>query len=90
MNVRPAIPGISADETFGVAATPNTRNADRLLTVDEVARFLNVPRSWVYDHVRPGAERRLPHVKLGKYLRFSLHEIARYVATLRREQEDLR
>jgi excisionase family DNA binding protein len=44
-----------------------------LLTVDEVAALLKVTRSWVYEHTRsrntPHAER-LPHVKIGKYVRF--------------------
>lgn len=44
-----------------------------LLTVDEVARLLKVSRSWVYEHTRsrstPRSER-LPHIKVGKYVRF--------------------
>ena len=42
---------------------------DELLTVDEVATLLKVPRSWVYEHTRsrgtPPSER-LPYIKLGK------------------------
>jgi len=53
------------------------RNADadlhELLTVDDVAALLKVSRSWVYEHTRsrstPRSER-LPHVKIGKYVRF--------------------
>ena len=44
-----------------------------LLTVDEVAALLKVSKSWVYEHTRargtPRSER-LPHVKIGKYVRF--------------------
>jgi excisionase family DNA binding protein len=44
-----------------------------LLTVDEVAALLKVSRSWVYEHSRsrgvPHSER-LPHIKVGKYVRF--------------------
>jgi excisionase family DNA binding protein len=44
-----------------------------LLTVDEVAALLKVSRSWVYEHTRargmPRSER-LPHLKVGKYVRF--------------------
>jgi excisionase family DNA binding protein len=44
-----------------------------LLTVDEVAALLKVSRSWVYEHTRargtPRSER-LPHIKVGKYVRF--------------------
>jgi excisionase family DNA binding protein len=42
-------------------------------TVDEVAALLKVSKSWVYEHTRargtPRSER-LPHVKIGKYVRF--------------------
>lgn len=44
-----------------------------LLTVSEVAARLKVSRSWVYEHTRsrgmPRSER-LPHIKIGKYVRF--------------------
>ena len=44
-----------------------------LLTVDDVAALLKVSKSWVYEHTRtrgtPRSER-LPHVKIGKYVRF--------------------
>jgi excisionase family DNA binding protein len=44
-----------------------------LLTVEEVASLLKVSKSWVYEHTRsrhvPRAER-LPHLKVGKYVRF--------------------
>ena len=56
---------------------------DELLTVDEVAALLKVPRSWVYEHTRSrGTTRseRLPHVKLGKYLRFDARSIRAFLA----------
>ncbi len=43
---------------------------DRLLTVEQVGELLNVPRSWVYERTRRRGLERLPHLKLGKYLRF--------------------
>ncbi len=56
------------------------QNADLLLTVGEVARLLKVPNSWVYDHVRPSSRPLLPHVKLGKYLRFRRQDIEDFLA----------
>jgi len=48
---------------------------EELMTVSEIAAFLKVPVSWVYERTRrPGIER-MPHVKLGKYLRFSVSEV---------------
>ena len=41
-----------------------------LLTVDEVAAILRVPRSWVYSH-----QDQLPTVRLGRYVRFRRSEI---------------
>jgi excisionase family DNA binding protein len=43
-----------------------------LLTIDEVAALLKVPKSWIYERARNGA---IPHLKLGKYLRFPLSDL---------------
>jgi excisionase family DNA binding protein len=55
---------------------------EELLTVDEVAAFLKVPRSWVYEHTRsrgtPRSER-LPYIKLGKYLRFDARAVREFI-----------
>ncbi len=48
---------------------------DQLMTVSELAAFLNVQVSWVYTRTRRRGAERLPHIKLGKYLRFSLPEV---------------
>lgn len=55
--------------------------APSLLTADEVAELLAVPRSWVYGETRAG---RLPHVKLGRYYRYSRPSIEAFVAGLER------
>jgi excisionase family DNA binding protein len=55
---------------------------EALLTADDVAKFLKVSRSWVYEHTRsrglPRAER-LPHIKLGKYVRFDLRAVRAFL-----------
>jgi predicted DNA-binding transcriptional regulator AlpA len=38
-----------------------------LLTVEEVAALLQVPRSWVYDRTRKRGVERIPGFRLGKY-----------------------
>ena len=58
--------------------------AEALLTVHEVAEFLRVPASWVYECTRRHGRDRLPHVKIGKYLRFRLSDLETYLETLRR------
>jgi excisionase family DNA binding protein len=52
-------------------------NGDRLLEAAEVAQLLAVPVSWVRAETR--AER-LPHVKLGRYRRYSWPAIERWLA----------
>jgi len=72
------------DSEPNTPARPRTApdTLDELLTVDEVAALLKVPRSWVYEHTRsrgtPRSER-LPYIKLGKYLRFNAREIREFI-----------
>lgn len=47
-----------------------------LLNADEAAQLLHVPRSTLYELVR---SRRLPHVRVGRGLRFTRHDLARWV-----------
>ena len=58
--------------------------AEALLTVREVAELLRVPVSWVYERTRRRGIERLPHLKIGKYLRFRFTEVQTYLETLRR------
>lgn len=45
---------------------------EALLTLDQLCEQLNTRRSWVYEQTRL---KRIPHYKLGKYLRFDLSEV---------------
>ncbi len=47
---------------------------DTVMTPGETARFLHIPISWVYRHARE-----LGGFKVGKYLRFRLSLLKRYV-----------
>jgi excisionase family DNA binding protein len=58
---------------------------DELMTVSEIAAFLKVPVSWVYERTRRRGIECLPHVKLGKYLRFSMPEIKEWLQKQYRE-----
>jgi excisionase family DNA binding protein len=57
--------------------------SDSLLTVQEVAQMCKVPTSWVYERTRRRGFERLPHVKLGKYLRFDPAEVRGWLQKLR-------
>lgn len=50
----------------------NSRRSSALLTVEELAEVLHVPRSWIYDRTR---KKKIPHVKVGRYPRFDLNEV---------------
>jgi len=50
-----------------------------LATVIQIAEFLHVPISWVYERTRRRGLERIPHFKLGKYLRFSRNEVLDWV-----------
>lgn len=53
---------------------------DKLLTVSEVAQMLGVPVSWIYGRTRARGIERIPHIKLGKYLRFNADKVRGWVA----------
>jgi excisionase family DNA binding protein len=48
----------------------------QLLTVSEIAQRLKVPISWVYERTRRRGYERIPHFKLGKYLRFEITTVS--------------
>ena len=50
---------------------------DGLITVKELAAKLNVPVSWIYQRTRLG-QKAIPHVKMGKYVRFNLEEVVEF------------
>jgi excisionase family DNA binding protein len=54
-----------------------------LMTVAEIARVLHVPVSWVYDRTRRRGKERIPHIKLGKYLRFEISAVRDWLNGLR-------
>ena len=63
-------------------ADQQQRELDELLTVGDVAALLKVSPSWVYEHTRSRSPRgeRLPHIKIGKYLRFDATQVREFIA----------
>ena len=53
---------------------------DELLTADDVAELLHVPRSTVSDYARRGV---LPSIKLGRHVRFVRSDVADAIEMLR-------
>ncbi len=60
--------------------TSDTVNSpSKLLTPQELAEWLQVPLSWVYDRTRKSGPEKLPFYKIGKYLRFVEDEVIDYL-----------
>ncbi|MCH7911730.1 MAG: helix-turn-helix domain-containing protein [Deltaproteobacteria bacterium] len=55
-----------------LATNQNGHGESKLLTPEELADRLQVPRSWVYEQSRMG---NLPTHRLGRYIRFHLSEV---------------
>ena len=53
---------------------------DELLTTEEVAELLNIPRSTVSDYARRGV---LPSIKLGRHRRFVRSDVADAIERMR-------
>ncbi len=56
---------------------------DHLLTADDVAALLRLPVSTIYDLARTG---RLPHLRIGRALRFSRCDLEAHLAEYCRAQ----
>jgi excisionase family DNA binding protein len=54
----------------------------QILTVQEAAALLRVPKSWIYERTRRRGIERIPHKKLGKYLRFQEDEVRNWFTNL--------
>lgn len=53
-----------------------SKGDDTLFDVKGLADYLKVDHSWIYKQVQHGS---LPHIKLGKYLRFSKAAIDKHL-----------
>jgi excisionase family DNA binding protein len=52
------------------------------LTIEEAAALIRVPKSWLYERTRTNT---VPHLKLGKYLRFDPVEFLAWARQFRRD-----
>ncbi len=51
----------------------------KLLTVEELAQNLRVEKSWVYARTRETGNNTMPRLKVGKYLRFVMGDILKWL-----------
>lgn len=68
---------MSAVET----ASAHAEQPPKLVTADGAAELLAVPKSWVLAEARAN---RIPHVRLGRYVRFDTEELSAWWQTRRR------
>jgi excisionase family DNA binding protein len=59
-----------------------------LLTIDEMAEWLKVPKSWLYSRTKETGPEAMPRVKVGKYIRFIETEVMEWLRN-RNEKEHL-
>jgi len=57
--------------------TPRIELSEPLLRPEDAAELLSVKVSWIYEACRTG---RLPHLRVGKHLRFTRSELERWLA----------
>jgi excisionase family DNA binding protein len=62
----------------------HTSDIEDLLTVEEVATLLKVKPSWIYERIRSRRGDKLPHVKLGHYVRFERVAVEEFVRRQRK------
>ena len=58
---------------------------EKLLTVKELSVLLKVPASWIYARTAQGNKNVIPHVRVGKYIRFTENEVWEYLKKVRVE-----
>jgi excisionase family DNA binding protein len=60
----------------------------KLLTIQEVADFLKVSKSWVYAMTSGVSKNSIPYVKVGKYIRFEEAEVVEWVRKQRSQKQN--
>jgi len=68
--------------TNGTTKIPDPDDTS-LLTPEDVARKFQVPLTWVYGCVRGRTKHVMPHVKIGRYLRFEEDAVQEFMASNR-------
>lgn len=60
-------------------------NPNDILTPDELAARLKVPKTWVYEKSRTRCQNPLPCFRIGRYIRFDWTAVAGWLATTGRQ-----
>jgi excisionase family DNA binding protein len=68
---------VSAELARTAAIDPTPETPAGLLTSKQVAKYLQVPESWISSEARAG---RIPKRKIGRYIRFDLYAVEQALA----------
>ena len=60
------------EELAIIAAQQRLESYRKHLTPEELAAYLGVDVKWIYSHVGSKTKDKIPHYKLGKYVRFDV------------------
>ena len=63
------------DSVFALLKQP----ISEFFSTAEAAVYLKVTKAWVYDRTRAGADDPIPHLKIGRYLRFRRKDLDRWI-----------
>lgn len=78
---------MSANRVIRVVPEPDVAGPEdrvapsRLLEADDLARYIGMTTDWIYREVRAG---RMPHIRLGRYVRFRRESIDAWLAARER------
>ncbi len=61
--------------------------SEQPLTIDELAEYLRVKKSWIYSRTRIKGPDVIPHTRVGKYLRFYLLKVLPWLQERGGDQE---
>jgi len=53
---------------------------EKLVTVEQLAEYLNLSKRFVYEHTSPRCVDPIPNKKLGKFVRFRLSDVEEWLA----------
>ena len=69
-----------AGQGRGKMTDTSTIHSPRLLDVQQLAKHLRVSPKFLYERTSPNCPRPIPHYKLGKFVRFRLEEVEKWLA----------
>jgi len=67
-----------------ISVQANGNHPPTLLTVEELAQALKVPKSWVYGCTRK-KKNSIPHLRVGRYPRFDLPQVLAWLESKKKD-----